>query len=112
MLKTLFGITALTLAFTLPAHAETKTPGIDKREANQEKRIEQGVKSGKLTEGEAAKLEAGQAKVEKMEDKAKADGKVTKRERKRIHKEQNEQSENIHEMKHNQQHEHKKHKHE
>lgn len=101
MLKSLLSITALTLAFAAPGHAQTATPGIDKREANQEKRIEQGVKSGALTKRETARLEAGQEKVEKMEDKAKADGEVTRQERKRIHHEQNHQSRRIYDKKHN-----------
>ena len=104
MLKSLLCIAALTLAFAAPGYAQTATPGIDKREANQEKRIEQGVKSGALTQREAAKLEAGQAKVEKMEDKAKADGKVTRQERKRIQKEQDRQSRRIYKKKHNSEH--------
>lgn len=104
MLKTLLCTTALTLAFAAPGFAQTATPGIDKREANQEKRIEQGVKSGTLTKREAARLEAGQDKVEKMEDKAEADSKVTKQERKRIHREQNRQSRRIYDKKHNRRH--------
>jgi hypothetical protein len=36
------------------AYAQTATPNLDKRQANQEKRIEQGVKSGELTKKEAA----------------------------------------------------------
>jgi hypothetical protein len=104
MLKLSFRIAALTLAFASPLLAQTSTPGIDKRESIQEKRIEQGVKSGALTNKEASKLEVGQTKVEKMEEKAKADGKVTKREHRRIHQEQNKQSQRIYKKKHNQQH--------
>jgi hypothetical protein len=97
-------IAALTLAFATSGFAQTNTPNIDKREANQQKRIEQGVKSGALTQGEAARLEAGQAKVEKMEGKARADGKVTRQERKRIHQAQDKESRRIHKLKHNPQH--------
>ncbi len=73
-------------ALALPALAQTQTPGIDKRQANQEARIQQGVQSGQLTPKEATKLEKGQARVENKEAKAKADGKVTKKERKKIAK--------------------------
>ncbi len=84
--------------FALPGLAlaqTTSTPRIDQRQANQEKRIEQGVKSGELTKKEAARLEKGQARVQKMESKAVADGVVTKRERARIEKAQNVESRRI-----------------
>ena len=104
MLKAVFGITVITLAFAASSYADTAK--IDKREADQEKRIDQGVKSGALTPKEEAKLDAGQAKIERIEDKAKADGHVTKQERKHINKEQNVQSKKIHDMKHNEAHSH------
>lgn len=104
MLKSFLGITALTAALAAPGFAQTNTAGIDKREANQERRIEQGVRSGALTQQEAAKLETGQAKVRTMEATAKADGAVTKQERHRIHQEQDRQSRRIHKLKHNAQH--------
>ena len=104
MLKAVFNITAITLAFAASSYADT--PKIDNREANQEQRIDQGSRSGALTPKEEAKLDAGQAKIEKMEEKAKADGHVTKHERKHINKEQNVQSKKIHDMKHNEAHMH------
>jgi uncharacterized membrane protein YebE (DUF533 family) len=98
-------IAALTLGvFALPAFAQTNTPNIDKRQAEQQKRIDQGVKSGQLTNRETRQLERGQAKVQRMEDQAKADGKVTPRERKAIEREQNKQSRLINKDKHNAQH--------
>ena len=45
------------LAQTAPAKDPAATPGIDKRQANQEARIQQGVQSGQLTQREAARLE-------------------------------------------------------
>jgi hypothetical protein len=88
----------------LPALAQTtSTPRIDQRQANQEQRIEQGVKSGQLTGKEAARLEKGQARVQKMEDKAVADGKVTKKERAKIEKAQDKQSRRIAKEKHDKQ---------
>jgi hypothetical protein len=91
-------------AFTLPAFAQTATPNIDQRQANQEKRIEQGVKSGELNKREAARLERGQARVQKMEDKAKADGVVTKKERAALEHAENKQSRHIAREKHDRQH--------
>jgi hypothetical protein len=93
---------AVAAAFTVPALAQTQsTPRIDQRQANQERRIEQGEKSGSLTQKEAARLEKGQAHVQKLENKAVADGKVTPKERARIEKAQDKQSEKIHKAKHN-----------
>ena len=88
----------------LPAFAQTAgTPRIDQRQANQERRIEQGEKSGALNAREAARLEKGQAHVQKMENKAVADGKVTPKERARIQKAQNQQSKKIYREKHDRQ---------
>jgi hypothetical protein len=92
------------LAFAQAAPATPATPGIDKRQAEQQKRIDQGVQSGQLTKREAAKLEKGQAKVQRMEDKAKADGVVTAKERKQIAREQDKQSKRIAHEKHDKQH--------
>jgi len=93
-------------AFALPGLAlaqTTSTPRIDQRQANQEKRIEQGVKSGELTKKEAARLEKGQARVQKMENKAMADGKITKSEARQIEREQDRQSKAIAREKHDKQ---------
>lgn len=73
----------------------TATPGIDRRQANQERRIQEGVKSGQITPREAARLEKGQDRIERMEAKAKEDGKVTKQERARIEHAQNVESRRI-----------------
>ena len=95
---------AVISAFTLPALAQTtSTPRIDQRQANQERRIEQGEKSGQLTTKEAARLEKGQARVQKMENKATADGVVTAKERRKIEHAQNQQSRKIYREKHDKQ---------
>ena len=70
------------------AFAQANTPGVDQRQVNQERRIEQGERSGALTAREAHRLEAGQARVGRMEDRAKSDGVVTARERARLHQAQ------------------------
>lgn len=90
-------------ATTAPAKDPLATPGIDKRQANQERRIDQGVRSGELTQKEAAKLDKGQEHVQKMEDKAKADGSVSAKERKRIQHAQDSQSKKIYREKHDRQ---------
>ncbi len=97
-------IAALLAAAALPALAQTNTPVLDQRQANQEARIQQGVASGELTAREAARLERGQQRVENMEAAAKADGVVTKRERVQLQHAQNVQSRRIAAQKHDRQH--------
>lgn len=96
-------------AFTAPAFAQAPsappaTPRVDKREANQQRRIDEGVKSGQLTPREAARAEKGQARIEKMEERAKADGKVTPKERAHLQHAQNRESRQIAREKHDRQH--------
>ena len=88
------------LAQTTPPRDPAATPGIDQRQANQERRIQQGVKSGQLTDREAARLEKRQAKIEADKQAAKADGKVTPQERKQLQREQNQASRGIARQKH------------
>jgi hypothetical protein len=76
------------------------TPRADAREANQEKRIQQGVASGQLTPKEAARVEKGEARIDKVEDKAKADGNVTAKERAHLEKMQDKESKAIYRQKH------------
>ena len=104
-MRTMSFITLVVAAvIALPASAQTQsTPRVDQRQANQERRIEQGEKSGALTGKEAARLEKGQAHVQKMENKAVADGKVTKKERARLEHAQNNQSSKIYRQKHDKQ---------
>lgn len=100
---------AVLTAFALPVLAQTAvapaaTPGVDKRQSNQQQRIDQGVKSGELTGKEAARMEKGQDRIQTMEDKAKADGKVTPKERERLQQAQNNESRKIANQKHDRQH--------
>ncbi|MEP6874523.1 MAG: hypothetical protein ABI887_09160 [Burkholderiales bacterium] len=76
------------------------TPRVDQREANQQARIANGAASGQLTPKETNHLEKEQAHINKVEAKDKADGKVTKAERKRLHRLQNAASKDIHHQKH------------
>lgn len=105
-------ITALVFAVSGTAFAQTSqtardpaaTPRLDQRQANQEKRIEQGVASGQLTEKEAARMEKREDKLEADKQAAKADGKVTAQERKQLHHEANRDSRAIFLQKHDRQH--------
>jgi len=91
-------------SFAQAASAPAATPGIDKRQANQEQRIDQGVASGQLTRRETHRLERQQSAINKAEDKAKADGTVTAQERKKLHGMQDRASKGIHHQKHDAQH--------
>jgi opacity protein-like surface antigen len=79
----------------------TNTPVIDKRAANQEKRIDQGQASGQLTSKEAANLEKREAKLNNDIAAAKSDGTVTKAERKKLRHQENRDSRKIARKKHN-----------
>lgn len=92
---------ALLLGLAVPAFAQTATPGIDARQENQQKRIGAGIAKGQITPREAVQLERGQARVNRMENRAKSDGVVTARERARIHRAQNVQSNKIYRKRHN-----------
>jgi hypothetical protein len=81
--------------------AQTNAPGIDKRMENQEKRIDNGIESGALRPAEAARLEAQQTKIKQDEARMEADGKLTNRERARLHREQDRASRTIYRKKHN-----------
>ena len=78
-----------------------RTPGIDRREARQSRRIRRGFRRGSLTRGEASRLAAQQARIRRHERRARADGLVTRRERMSIHRQENRASRNIYRRKHN-----------
>jgi hypothetical protein len=90
--------TSLALAlgglFVATACAQT-TGGTVQRDVNQQSRVEQGLQSGSLSTGEAAKLESQESKVEKMQAKDLQDGKLSPAERARLDKAQNKVSTDI-----------------
>ncbi|HTK86922.1 MAG TPA: hypothetical protein VL329_04285 [Nitrospiraceae bacterium] len=71
------------------------------RNINQQSRIEQGVQNGSLSNKEVSDLERGQARVDRTEARAGADGHVSAREQARIHNKENRQSRKIYREKHN-----------
>lgn len=97
----------LVAALFAPLLASAQTapaPGIDQRQLNQERRIEQGESSGSLTQREANRLENGQERVQRIENRANADGVVTAGEQARLQKAENVQSRRIYRQKHDRQH--------
>ncbi|MBC7918169.1 MAG: hypothetical protein H7Y28_10215 [Rhodoferax sp.] len=79
------------------------TPVLDQRQANQEKRVDQGVASGQLTTKEAVRMDKREDKLAAQEQAAKADGKVTRKERMRLRREAAKDSAAIHRQKHDKQ---------
>lgn len=102
-LKTLITGVALAAA-SIGAFAQAAsavTPRVDQREANQQARIDKGVASGALTAHETNRLDKQQARVASADTAAKADGRVTAKERAHLHRMQNHGSREIHALKHN-----------
>ena len=73
------------------------------REANQDQRIANGLRSGQMTSGEAAKAEHTQSKIDQQvhNDRAANGGKLTGQEKQQINGEQNAASRQIYNEKHN-----------
>jgi hypothetical protein len=87
-------------ALAMPALAQN-TADVVQRNANQQERIEQGLQSGQLTTKEASKLEKGEARIEKVEQRADADGKMNDAEKRRIEQAQNKESQQLYQDKNN-----------
>lgn len=71
------------------------------RNVNQQQRINQGVRSGQLTNRETGALERGQAHTDRAEANAAANGHVGAGEQARIQDKENAQSQRVHNKKHN-----------
>jgi hypothetical protein len=71
------------------------------RNINQQSRIEQGVQNGSLRNKEVGNLERGQARVDRAEARAGANGHVSAGEQTRIQNKENKQSQKIFREKHN-----------
>src|SRR5687767_15086862 len=105
----LLPIAALVLsAFALPVLAQSGNYGnngnnrnapsaasIDQRQADQQQSIAKGVAAGWITAAEAERLQSGQQNVQRMEDRANADGRMSRTERTEISQEQTRQERRI-----------------
>ena len=76
---------------------------VDRREANQQARIADGVRSGQLTPGETARLERKEARIQRQiqSERAANGGHLTPAERRQINREQDRVSRQIYRAKHN-----------
>lgn len=77
------------------AQSQPAPDRIDRRQAEQQQRIDKGIKKGQLTRSEAERLRQGQQRIQDMEEQARADGVVTRKERQQIDRAQNQESRNI-----------------
>ena len=100
MKRVLFAVIGMAILMTGMAYAEADRLVIDQRQANQEQRIDQGVASGQLNKREANRLNREQRHINRMENRVKADGVVTKKERARIGAAQNRASRHLAREKH------------
>ena len=103
MKQVMWGAALLSVCTASLLFAQTETPRIDQRQANQEKRIDQGIAGGQLNEREANRLNNQQEHANKMEEKTKSAGVVTKKERARINHAQDRTSRHIARQKHDRQ---------
>jgi len=80
---------------------EARQNHIDRREANLEKRIDQGVAKGKLTSEQAASLEGKLDQIKHGEAQAlQNDGKITRKEGRELNREANQLSHAVRQAKH------------
>ncbi len=89
------------LILSTAAMAQSTTPYINARQENQQTRIAQGVRSGELTAGEAARLERQEAKIQHQKYEAKKHGHLNKYERAKLNRKLNKESHKIYRAKHN-----------
>ncbi|MFL6211352.1 MAG: hypothetical protein ACJ74W_21065 [Pyrinomonadaceae bacterium] len=92
-------------ALLIPAAAQQTYPGsINRREARQQRRIRQGVRSSVLTRREARRIERREARIRIEEVRARrSGGRFTLRERRRIQRELNRSSRAVYRQKHDRQ---------
>ena len=102
MKKSIIAATLFALTTALSAGAsQAATPAIDHREHKQAMRIWHGIANGSLNYREARILWHGQMKIRAVERRFKADGHVTPRERRKLHRMLNRQSRKIRRFKRN-----------
>ena len=88
-------------ALALSGGAQAQTTGSEvQRNVDQQQRIEEGLQSGQLNTHEAAKLESGETKIDRMESNAMKNGSLSPAEKARIQKAQNAESAAIYSQKH------------
>jgi hypothetical protein len=85
-------------------NGNTVTPNkVDNREANQQQRVAQGLRSGEETSGEAARSNANQSSVAQQvhNERVNNGGALNQQQKRQVNKEQNANSRQIYKQKHN-----------
>lgn len=100
-IKILGGLLMAAMAVTSVANAQTRTPEINHRQHNQERRINQGVRSGELTRNETHRLRKDERKIRAEKRTAMDEGRMTRHERRHIRRQQDRLSRKIYRDKHN-----------
>lgn len=100
-IKILGGLLVAALAVTSVANAQTRTPVINQRQHNQERRINEGVRSGQLTRNETRHLRNDERHIRTEKRTAMAEGRMGPRERTHIRHQENRVSRSIYRKKHN-----------
>ncbi|MFY9555784.1 MAG: hypothetical protein WAV20_07240 [Blastocatellia bacterium] len=103
MKKVVSFLIASIFVLVLGVAAIARPRGIDRREHNQQQRINRGIRSGELARREAARLEAELARIKIHERFARADGNLSYRERARLQRELNHESRAIYRHTHDRQ---------
>ena len=103
----LFGTLALTTAAQAAPPVYHGPHNINHRQADQQRRIDQGIHNGSLTPREAGHLEYRDARIARQESRDRATGgRFTGRERRHIEREESASSRSIYRQKHDAQHDH------
>ena len=100
-IKIFGGLLIAILAIASMAQAQTRTPVINHREHNQNRRINQGVRSGELTRNETRHLRGDERRISEQKHMAKAEGRMNYAERAHLRREENRTSRAIYRDKHN-----------
>ena len=99
-MKAALCVLVLSLATTALARDGQGRDRNERREARQEARIQHGQRNGELTKREARRLKKQQHHIDRAQEKAEADGVVTDKEKMRLEKMQDRASKNIYKQKH------------
>lgn len=100
-LKIFGGLLVAALAITSIAQAQDRTPVINHRQHRQERRINQGVRSGELTRNETRHLRGDERRIGEQRRMAMSEGRMNHAERAHLRHEENRTSRAIYRDKHN-----------
>ncbi|MEP6944331.1 MAG: hypothetical protein ABJA02_00320 [Acidobacteriota bacterium] len=97
------GSMAIVVGLSAAANAQTyhRYHNIEAREARQERRIDQGIRTGQLTQLEAKRLEVQHSRLDYLDDRLRASGgRLTYAERERLERDLNRSSSAIYRERH------------